>query len=298
MSRPDDTDPDTLFIAEALPAFVSEAREQIEGIEQLLLQLETAPDDRELLDALFRCAHTVKGSAGLFGLDAVVDFTHHVETLLDRLREGQLLLTPALSTLLLRSNDEIRSLVDAAAGQGTEDRREGREALVERLRDAAGDTRAAQDAVADADAPAGPGRWRVSVAFGTDTFRNGMDPLAILAYLGGLGRLTSIACRDTAVPPLEHLDPESCHLGFDLELETDACRKEIEHAFAFVRDDVELEMRRIDGSCSEPQADDTAAAAAQTDVDAAAGPGATAARAARPKAPPATSGCQPIASTR
>ncbi|MEI7446745.1 MAG: Hpt domain-containing protein, partial [Burkholderiales bacterium] len=101
MSRPDDTDPDTLFIAEALPAFVSEAREQIEGIEQLLLQLETAPDDRDLLDALFRCAHTVKGSAGLFGLDAVVDFTHHVETLLDRLREGRLLLTPALSTLLL-----------------------------------------------------------------------------------------------------------------------------------------------------------------------------------------------------
>jgi two-component system chemotaxis sensor kinase CheA len=282
MSRPDDTDPDTLFIAEALPAFVSEAREQIEGIEQLLLQLETAPDDRELLDALFRCAHTVKGSAGLFGLDAVVDFTHHVETLLDRLREGQLLLTPALSTLLLRSNDEIRSLVDAAAGQGTEDRREEREALVERLRDAAGDTRAAQDVVADADAPAGPGRWRVSVTFGTDIFRNGMDPLAILAYLGGLGRLTSIACRDTAVPPLEHLDPESCHLGFDLELETDACRAEIEHAFAFVRDDVELEIRRIDGRCSEPQADDTAAAAAQTDIDAAAGPGATAARAARP----------------
>jgi two-component system chemotaxis sensor kinase CheA len=38
------------------------------------------PDDRELLDALFRCAHTVKGSAGIFGLDAVVAFTHHVET--------------------------------------------------------------------------------------------------------------------------------------------------------------------------------------------------------------------------
>jgi two-component system chemotaxis sensor kinase CheA len=83
----DDLD-DCSFVADALPAFMSEAQEQIASIEQLLLQLEDAPDDRELLDALFRCAHTVKGSAGIFGLDAVVAFTHHVESLLDRLRAG------------------------------------------------------------------------------------------------------------------------------------------------------------------------------------------------------------------
>jgi two-component system chemotaxis sensor kinase CheA len=64
MNRPVDTESDTRFFAEALPAFISEAHEQIEGIEQLLLQLETVPDDRDLLDALFRCAHTVTGSAG------------------------------------------------------------------------------------------------------------------------------------------------------------------------------------------------------------------------------------------
>ncbi len=113
-------DHDAAYIAEALPAFISEAQEQIASIEQLLLQLENDPADRELLDALFRCAHTVKGSAGIFGLDAVVAFTHHVETLLDRLREGELGLTPAISTLLLRCNDQIRRLVDAASGAGDE----------------------------------------------------------------------------------------------------------------------------------------------------------------------------------
>jgi two-component system chemotaxis sensor kinase CheA len=107
-------DTDNSFIREALPAFISEAQEQTEQLEQLLLQLEDTPDDRELLDALFRCAHTVKGSAGIFGLDAVVSFTHHVESLLDRLREGRVALTPALSTLLLRCNDEIRALIEAA----------------------------------------------------------------------------------------------------------------------------------------------------------------------------------------
>jgi chemotaxis protein histidine kinase CheA len=99
------SDADADFIAEALPAFISEAHEQVAAIEELLLKLEDAPKDRELLDALFRCAHTVKGSAGIFGLDAVVGFTHHVETLLDRLREGEINLTPELSTLLLRCND-------------------------------------------------------------------------------------------------------------------------------------------------------------------------------------------------
>ena len=75
-------DLDNSFIAEALPAFISEAQEQLEMLEQLLLQLEDAPQDSELLGALFRCAHTVKGSAGIFGLDEVVAFTHYVETLL------------------------------------------------------------------------------------------------------------------------------------------------------------------------------------------------------------------------
>ena len=117
MSRPSD-DADQSFIAEAMPAFISEAREQVEAIEQLLLQLEENPGDRELLDALFRCAHTVKGSAGIFGLDKVVAFTHHVETLLDNMREGTVALGPQLSTLLLECNDQILHLVDSAADEG------------------------------------------------------------------------------------------------------------------------------------------------------------------------------------
>jgi two-component system chemotaxis sensor kinase CheA len=119
MSPSNDLDAD--FIAEALPAFLSEAEEQVEALEALLLRLEDQPDDTELLNALFRCAHTVKGSAGIFGLDAVVAFTHHVETLLQRLREGQLHLTPELSTLLLRCNDQVRILVAEAGGQPADD---------------------------------------------------------------------------------------------------------------------------------------------------------------------------------
>jgi two-component system, chemotaxis family, sensor kinase CheA len=237
---------DNSFIAEALPAFISEAQEQLETIEQLLLQLEDTPDDPDLLAALFRCAHTVKGSAGIFGLDAVVAFTHHVETLLDRLREGHVALTPVLSTLLLQCNDQIRALIGAAqtAGAETPDDLTARATLVERLQAASGlaaaTTTPASPTAAPPDDAQKVGPWQVSVQFHADTFRNGMDPLAILNYLRGLGTIAPITCDATAVPPLDTIDPESCHLGFDFQLHTDATREAIEAAFSFVRDDCTL----------------------------------------------------------
>ncbi|MES2960639.1 MAG: chemotaxis protein CheA [Pseudomonadota bacterium] len=250
-------DQDTNFIAEALPAFISEAQEQIEMLEQLLLQLEDAPDDRELLDALFRCAHTVKGSAGIFGLDRVVAFTHHVETLLDRLREGRLALSPAISTLLLQCNDQIRALVAAASEplDGDDSAAAERAALVARLQAASGDTPAAAgDASGTVAEPVGPlladgfRRWHVSVRFGHETFRNGMDPLAILAYLRGLGTIAALACDHAAVPALDALDAEECHFGFEFSLDTAASRDEIEGAFSFVREDCVLHLIEPDAT--------------------------------------------------
>jgi two-component system chemotaxis sensor kinase CheA len=260
-------DLDQSFILEAMPAFISEALEQTETLEQLLLQLEAQPDDSNLLNALFRCAHTVKGSAGIFGLDAIVAFTHHVETLLDLLRDGAMQLTPALNTLLLQCNDQVRLLVRAASSAAPDEAdatASVRSQLVQQLQaacdagcDAACDTacdatNGAQPAEASAatappraqDAPAGMARWQLAVAFGTDTFRNGMDPLALLNYLRGVGSIEQLQCDARAVPPLDSIDPESCHLAFTLALDTARPREDIDDAFSFVRDDCSLRIER------------------------------------------------------
>ena len=243
--RSDTSDADMNFIAEALPAFISEAHEQLEAIEQLLLQLEERPDDRELLDALFRCAHTVKGSAGIFGLDKVVAFTHHVETLLDKMREGTVALGPDLSTLLLECKDQVLHLIDSATDDGTDTQAdmEARADLITRLCAAMGtsDTQASS-AAGKSIAAASLSCWLVSVNFGVDCFRNGMDPLSIIRYLGKLGTVEAIACDLALVPPLDQLDPESCHLGFELRLQTNAERHAIEEAFSFVKDDCTLRL--------------------------------------------------------
>ncbi len=242
-------DADMDFIAQAMPAFISEAAEQIEAIETLLLELEEQPDNRELLDSLFRCAHTVKGSAGIFGLNRVVEFTHHVETLLDKMRDGDIALNPDISTLLLQCNDQIKFLVDTAADESadTSDLKDARADLVSRLRalteGAAPVVVATAVATTPADTSAGGLKvWTVSARFGQETFRNGMDPLSIARYLGTVGTVKAIRCGTDTVPPLVNLNPESCYLSFFMELETEANREDIEGAFSFVIDDCELDV--------------------------------------------------------
>jgi len=247
MSNANDADLD--FIAQAMPAFISEAAEQIEAIETLLLELEEQPDNRELLDSLFRCAHTVKGSAGIFGLNRVVEFTHHVETLLDKMRDGDIALNPDISTLLLQCNDQIKFLVDTAADEAadTAEQKDARADLVIRLKSLTdGNATAAAEPIAAATkVDAGDGAlkvWSISARFGPETFRNGMDPLSIARYLATIGTVKSVRCGTDSVPPLMNLNPESCYLSFFMELETATNREEIEGAFSFVIDDCELDV--------------------------------------------------------
>lgn len=239
-----DSDHDSSFIAEALPAFIEEARGHLQSLEALLLELESDPANRELLDALFRSAHTIKGSAGIFGVLAVVEFTHHVETLLDQLRAGKQALTPDLSTLLLECSDQIRALIDAAQSGQADDPAmcAAREEIVLRLQAAYGYTAPAQPASSDAvpHVAAAAGLWRIDVRFGSELFRNGMDPVAILSYLRGLGTFADAAGDAGAIPDLDAIDPESCYLACRFSLDSTEPRERIESAFSFVRDDCTL----------------------------------------------------------
>ncbi|OIN91953.1 MAG: hypothetical protein AUJ20_09070 [Comamonadaceae bacterium CG1_02_60_18] len=256
MNQTSDADRD--FLAAAMPAFISEAGEQTEAIETLLLELEDQPDNRELLDNLFRCAHTVKGSAGIFGLTKVVEFTHHVETLLDQCRDGVLSLTPEISTLLLQCNDQIKFLVDTASDDAadTAEQKELRADLVIQLQaytsgggqvtlpqTAHASQAAAAQTAADADVAPGITAWHISARFGPETFRNGMDPLSIAKYLKGLGEVQSVQCGTESVPALVNLNPETCYLSFDMHLLSKATREEVEGAFSFVAEDCELDVQ-------------------------------------------------------
>ncbi|WP_293414711.1 hypothetical protein [Piscinibacter sp.] len=173
-------------------------------------------------------------------------FTHHVETLLDRLREGEIALTPDLSTLLLQSNDQIRLLVAPASGNGSDDAQgeATRAALVARLGAQAPARPTPATPVAAAPAPDGASAGESRCDSAQTPSRNGMDPLAILSYAGAAGQHG----RDPSATPPRclrwTLDPEQCHLGFAFELHADKPRHAIEAAFSFVRDDCDAADRR------------------------------------------------------
>ena len=97
----------------ARDAMVQEARELLVAMEAALLQTEMEGPSRDGIHAIFRAAHTIKGSAGLFAFDSIVQFTHHLEHVLERVREERLALDSHLMSLLLQCSDYIGELVDA-----------------------------------------------------------------------------------------------------------------------------------------------------------------------------------------
>ena len=86
---------------DALQTFITESRELLEDMENALLAVEQAAEKDELVNAIFRAAHTIKGSSGLFRLDHIVAFTHVVESVLDQVRAGKLVIADELVVLLL-----------------------------------------------------------------------------------------------------------------------------------------------------------------------------------------------------
>jgi two-component system chemotaxis sensor kinase CheA len=238
---------------DALQTFIVESRELLEDMETALLSLGRDADDcGERVNAIFRAAHTVKGSAGLFGLDHLVSFTHVVESVLDDVRAGSLTIDDSLVALLLACGDHIGAMValiaagrtdpdPALTAQGEPLLAQLQTYLAAEAAPAAQATKVSTSANADGDAST-DGTWHISLRFGTEVLRNGMDPLSFIRYLSTLGTITAIVPLADALPEAEQMDPEQCYLGFEIVFRTDADRATIESVFEFVQDDCLLHL--------------------------------------------------------
>src|ERR1700761_5475015 len=98
---------------EVLPTFIAESAEMLRDLESGLLACTQGHADAETINLIFRAVHTLKGSAGLFGLDGIVAFVHGAETTLDRVRQGHIPMEPLLVSILLRCKDHIELLLES-----------------------------------------------------------------------------------------------------------------------------------------------------------------------------------------
>jgi two-component system chemotaxis sensor kinase CheA len=232
---------------EALDMFVTEARDLVQELEEGLLELEGQPAGSETVNAVFRAAHTLKGSSGLFGLAHLVEFTHVVETVLGSVREGALEVTPGLVSALLPCTDQISTMIEGLAGGRLEpsaseaaDSARLLSGLEPYLSDFSGSIPPAAATVAELEST--ERAWHLVLRFGEDCLRNGMDPLSFLRYLASLGSVTAVKLDTSHLPPADEMDPESCYLGFEVELLTEVPKNEIESVFDFVREDSDIRI--------------------------------------------------------
>ena len=243
---------------DALHTFIAESRELLADMEDALLNIEQCDDRAEAVNAIFRAAHTIKGSAGLFGFDHIVEFTHIVESVLDRVRNGALDISDELVSILLASRDHINALIDGIAGgaaTAVDALRQDSQALAEQLRaHAEGESSTEKFAAEKLPAPAddttaverlndaqdNDDHWHISLRFGPDVMKNGMDPLSFIRYLETVGTIEGVLTLLDGIPPAAEMDPENCYLGFEIAFRSSADKAAIESVFDFVKEDCRI----------------------------------------------------------
>jgi len=228
-----------------IETFRQEAQDLLEEIEQGLLDLAHRPGDRDLVDAVFRGLHTLKGSGAMFGFDALAAFTHHCETAFDRVRKGEVAATPELVGAVLAAQDHMRALAEGRPASEAD----GDLLLADlhRVVEAAG-----RPASAEIVSEPGLNRWRVRFSLPADALLNGTRPLPLLDELRELGDCTVVAITD-ATPDFDVLVPTECHLAWDVTLVTKHGRDAIEDVFIFVIDDMTLDIQDMNAAAAEPE---------------------------------------------
>jgi two-component system chemotaxis sensor kinase CheA len=240
---------------EILSVFSVEAREQLEAMESGLMQLEKGDHDAETINAVFRAAHTIKGGAGVVEIHSVESFTHVLENVLDRLRNGEIAVSGEMISALLLGCDHIGALLDLVARGQLDvdpDLAAAGAAISEALQPFLGERKPAAVKAVLAEAEADIERedadaaindcWHISIRFGRDVLKNGMDPLAFLRYLLNLGEVAHMTTLIDALPDAEAMDPELCYLGFEISFRSHASKDAIERVFDFCRDDCDLHI--------------------------------------------------------
>ena len=262
--------------------FFQECDDLTAQLETGLLALQEGDRDPEVINSVFRAAHSIKGGAGIFGLDQLVRFAHQFEGVLADARAQRLELNDDGVRVLLRASDILCDLVRVARDGGTLD--PSRLEPVERELAAMSAPEAAEEAddilldftptpVVFDDLPeiGGERAWIVRFRPYWDLYAKANEPVNLLRDLARLGE-ARVTLDEGALPLLADLDPEEAYLSWTVELRTSRGKHAIYEVFEFVEGDCDLEVLEMEAQ-AEPVAPEPAVlevheAAVETVVDA------------------------------
>ncbi len=228
--------------------YLQESADHVSSMEADLLALRGAPTDTELLNSIFRSAHSIKGGAGSFGMTSLVRFTHSLENVLDRLRSLEMQATDSLIDVLLRSVDVLSYML--SADDETDMPEEALEimahiqTLMATEPDTANETPPAPEKIADETRPVH--LYRVDFAPAPDLFASGTNPIVLLRNLAALGTVSCCHLHSDKLPSLADLDPARCYLSWMMELASVCPEAELREVFEFVEHLADIQVQCID----------------------------------------------------
>ena len=256
---------------EFISIFLSEANEIVEGLENDLVLLEDNKSDEDLLNKIFRSAHTLKSSAGTVGFTTMSELNHVAENLLEKVRSGKLDVTPTMITVLLEFLDTVKIMLqNIIDGKGEADGVNNIESLKAKIKaiadgneiDASVQTPTTSSAAptvkketptsTQAQAIEEPEKkeesssanvFHISMSFKATIFDNGIDPLMFLNDLRDIGTISNLKIDSSNVPPISALeDPYTCYTQFSLDISTNSTLEQVQNIFLFVIDDNDINI--------------------------------------------------------
>lgn len=239
----------SIDMSQFLETFYDESFEGLEIMETELLALDVGAADNETINTIFRAAHSIKGGSGTFGLNAVADFTHVMETLLDEMRDGKREVTEEAVNLLLTTVDVLREMLTALRENSELDSERIKithDQLEELLGSNSSSSTGQQASTTSVDSTAAQD-WHISFHPHTNLFKTGNDPVRILRELEALGEF-KVKTEPSKLPEFNNLDPEESYIGWEIELKGQVTREAIDEVFAWVEDECDLTITPLESS--------------------------------------------------
>jgi len=241
--------------------FFEECFEGLEAMESGLLTLDMGDIDSEIINTIFRGAHSIKGGSGTFGFTVVAEYTHIMETLLDEMRDGRRKVTQPAVDVLLGSVDCLREMLTAIQNEqevnnasvakhkaALETVLNGGSITLETVQPVDHEVASKEVVTATVEqeelVELEQQGWKIAFCPYLDLLKTGNDPVRLFRELNELGQLTTIV-NIQDVPGFYELDPEECNISWDLKVIGDISGDEIKEIFNWVEGDCEMEIQPL-----------------------------------------------------
>ena len=245
----------TIDMTQFLQTFYEESFEGLDIMESELLNLDVGAADDEIINTIFRSAHSIKGGSGTFGLSAVADYTHVMETLLDEMRDGRRQVTQEGVEILLRSVDVLRGMLTALQADDELDNESIADSQKE-LDNLLQNNTTVADGVNTEDVSSTKvvneqsNSWKIHFSPHANMLKTGNDPVRILRELAALGEMQVNVITDK-LPGFHDIEPEDSYLGWNITLQGDIKKEAITEVFEWVEDECDLDITPVKENVAE-----------------------------------------------